>query len=221
MKHNLGFKLLALVLAIFIWLQLTLVSQQRTNTALKLKLVNINEEDTAKQPPDKISCTVAGRGLDILRLKFSKTHIEMDAGDYWASNWNNYRVVDPSHNLKVEILGVSPRVQALETKTRKGSASGTTTAEKPQTGGASGKEEQQSRVLRDLPISVPPGKTVYPSTVTIKVKGPQSRLASLPSGVSIHISDQADASGFYSLEVKLPSGISLLEYTPTRVRADK
>lgn len=224
MKNNLGFKLLALVLAVFIWLQLTLVSQHRTNTSLRLKLVNLDEADAEKEIPEKVSCIVAGRGLDILRLKFSQTYIEMDASDFWASNWHEYRVMDPSHNLKVEILGVNPRVQALQAKSGKGSASKAEAPEKTQTGsagGSSSKEEQQTRVLRDLPISVPPGKTVYPSSVTIKVKGLQSRLARLPSGISIHISDHADASGFYNLEVKLPSGLSLLEYTPTRVRTDK
>ena len=71
MKNNLGFKVLAVVLAVFIWLQLNLVSQHRTNTSLKLELVNTSEADAEKQPADNISFSVAVRGLYILLLNFS------------------------------------------------------------------------------------------------------------------------------------------------------
>ncbi len=225
MKNNLGFKFLALVLAVFVWLQLTLVSQHRTNTSLKLLLVNTSEADAEKQPPEKISCTVAGRGLDILRLKFSKTHVEMDAADFWAANWHNYRIVDPSHNLKVEILGINPSSQALIAKTGKKPALGESASEKPSPSPSdrtvSEKDDTQTRVFRNLPISAGRGRTVYPSSATIKVKGPQSRISNLPSGIIIRVSDKADESGFYNLDVVLPAGITLVEYTPTRVRADR
>ena len=225
MKNNLGFKVLAVVLAVFIWLQLNLVSQHRTNTSLKLELVNTSEADAEKQPAEKISCAVAGRGFDILRLKFSYTHLEMVAAEYWAANWHNYRIVDPSHNLKVEILGINPSSQALIAKTGKKPAAKESGSEKPGSSpsdrSGSDKDDTQTRVLRNLPISATGGRTVYPSTATIKVKGPQSRLSSLPSGIVIHVSNKADESGFYSLDVQLPAGITLVEHTPTRVRADK
>ncbi|HPH60350.1 MAG TPA: hypothetical protein PLX72_01785, partial [Candidatus Syntrophosphaera sp.] len=71
MNNNLGLKIVALLMAIFFWLQITLVAQQESKTSLPLKLVNATGADSLRQPPPKIASTVQGRGLDILRLRYS------------------------------------------------------------------------------------------------------------------------------------------------------
>lgn len=230
MKNNLGLKIIALLMAIFIWLQITLVSQHQSKVGMNLILLNPTEGDTLHHAPAKISSTVEGRGLDILRLKFSKTQIQMEAADYWAGNSLVYQVKDLPGNIKVRVVGITPPTLAQRAKARElanGKTNSSSDMEAPPALGNApsgdsaedSSDKIQTRILTDLPITTPPGTTIFPTKVTLKVRGKTSLLEKLPAGVSVRLSAQQDYRGQFNLETQLPEGVTLLDLTPRQVRA--
>ncbi|MCB5248007.1 MAG: hypothetical protein LHW57_08290 [Candidatus Cloacimonetes bacterium] len=230
MKNNLGVKIIALLMAVFIWLQVTLVSQHESVTGLNLKLVNASGADTLRQPPGKISSTVKGRGLDILRLKYSKAYIQMEAADYWAGNASDFLAVDIPEQLNVEVLEVVPpslseqRQETAragsETAPGRAAPAAQTRSEADAAGPSSAPEEEvQTRILTDLSIDTPRGLTVFPARATLKVRGKASLLAGLPGGIRVYIVNEPDPRGQYAVKAELPDGISLQDITPRQVRA--
>lgn len=221
MRNNLGLKIIALLMALFIWLQMTLVTQHESRTGLNLKLVNPTGADSLRLPPSHINCTVEGRGLDILRLKLAKAHIQMEAADFWAGNAMAYQVVNMPENLNVKVLGVIPPSLAEQAKAQ----SPVQAKEEPassrakQPGGPG--EQLQTRILSDLPIEAPSGLKLFPARATLKVRGPAALLDRLPAGVRVFISTQPDARGLYNLDAELPGGTTLQDITPKHVRASR
>ncbi len=226
MKNNLGLKIVALLMAVFIWAQMTLVSQQETQTKLELRLVNASREDSLRQPPGKISSVVQGRGLDILRLKYSKAFIQMEAGDYWGGDSSDFQALDIPENLNVKVLSVSPPTPAQQiarVKTNqdtspddRGNSKDDSDSEsyRPQT---EDPPKVQTLILRDLPITPPPGVKIFPDKAQLKVQGEVSLLDKLPTGVSV--TAVPDPQGGYELKHSVPQGITVLGITPQKVRA--
>ncbi len=230
MRNNLGLKIIALLMALFIWLQMTLVTQHESRTGLNLKLVNPTGADSLRLPPSHINCTVEGRGLDILRLKLAKAHIQMEAADFWAGNALAYQVVNMPENLNVKVLGVIPPSLAEQAKAQ----SAVQAKEEPASsrtkppGGPGGEEPRpdpgeqlQTRILSDLPIEAPSGLKLFPARATLKVRGPAALLNRLPAGVRVFISTQPDARGLYNLDAEVPGGTTLQDFTPRHVRASR
>ncbi len=230
MKSNPGLKIIALLVALFIWLQTTLMTQHESRTGLNLKLVNSTGEDSLHLPPRNITCTVEGRGLDILRLKLAKAHIQMEAADFWAGNALAYQVVNMPANLNVKVLGVIPPSLAEQVKAQSPAQAReepVSSRTKPP-GGPGGAEPRpdpgeqlQTSILSDLPIDAPGGLKLFPARATLKVRGPAVLLDRLPAGVRVFISTQPDARGLYSLDAELPEGTTLQDITPKQVRAER
>ncbi len=228
MKNNLVLKLVALLVAVFIWLQLSLMTRHESETGLNLRLANA--ADTLRKTPTRITGLVEGRGLDILRLRFTKTYVRMEASDYWAGNALAYEVFDLPENLDVKVLGVIPPTLAERLKVQSADQRGQDTGSGPQlrpAGPAESKTEDspgdqfQTRILTDLPIDAPRDLNVFPGRATLKVRGQATQLAKLPTGVRVYISAQADSRGLFELEVDLPQGVSLQDITPQQVRASR
>lgn len=233
MKNNLGLKIVALVMAVFFWLQITLLSQHESKTSLPLKLVNATGEDSLRQSPRRIATSVYGRGLDILRLRYSQAHIQMNAADFWAGNAADYLALDVPEKLNVKVLGVMPPTLA-EHLSEAGQARDENAHSAAKNGkkapSAAGTEPSQSdseegqlqtKILTDLVITPPQGVKIFPPQATLKVKGNASLLAGLPSGVRVFAASQPDAGGQYKLRYEVPEGITVLDITPKQVRASR
>jgi YbbR domain-containing protein len=108
LKDNLGIRLFALFLAIIIWLQSVLVSEQRTVVSLPVNLLNMPQSITLENIPDQVAFNVKGKGLDILRLAISKPKVSIDASDVTpytdVISLQNY-AIDIPENLNVSFLG--------------------------------------------------------------------------------------------------------------------
>lgn len=234
MNNNLGLKIVALLMAIFFWLQITLVAQQESKTSLPLKLVNATGADSLRQPPPKIASTVQGRGLDILRLRYSPAHIQMEAADYWAGNAADYLALEIPEKLNVKVLGVMPPTlaeqlsqagQAQKKTSPETSQNGKTTAQPdgtPATKAAPEDHEQlETRILTDLLITPPAKVKIFPARASLKVRGKASLLASLPGGVRLYTAAQPDAGGLYSVRYEVPEGVTVQDITPKQVRASR
>jgi hypothetical protein len=229
MRNNLGLKLLALLLAVIIWLQLILVADRQGRVSLDLRLTNIQEADTLRLPPRKISCYVQGRGMDIIRLYFSRAYIQMDANEFWSGNSKNYLPMDIPENLQANVLGIiSPGLDELgkigklteedfgkRTEGKKRQESPPVSRQK---GTTSSGEQVDTRILTDLPIVAPAGTSIFPNRATIKVKGRAAALTRLPSGVTVTAS-APDSRGICSLSADVPEAVNLLDITPKQVRA--
>ncbi len=234
MKSNLGLKIVALLMAVFFWLQVTLVSRHESQTSLPLKLVNAAGADSLRRPARKISSQVEGRGLDILRLKYSKAFIQMEAADYWAGNSSNYLAEDVPEKLNVKVLGVMPPTLAEQLKEKDLAKTGEVPADVQADISAAGSpaaepakpvhklgEQPQTRILTDLRIVPPPGISIFPARASLKLRGKASLLAGLPSGVRVYTANQPDARGQYSVKADVPEGITVQDITPKQVRGSK
>ncbi|MBW6513927.1 MAG: hypothetical protein K0B87_04120 [Candidatus Syntrophosphaera sp.] len=233
MKNNLGLKIFAVLVAVFIWLQVTLMTEQHSKVNLELRLTNSTPEDSLLYAANKISSQVQGQGMDILKLQFSKAYVEMDARDLRAGNDRNFALRDLPLNLDVTVLSVDPASvvqlgkpgtaskaadanQASRTETARRGAEAADLSE--QETGADSSDPVNSLVLTNLPITSPTGLRFFPSTATLKVQGRASILASLPRGVVVKASPVPDARGFHGLSAETPEGVTLLDITPRQVR---
>jgi len=76
-----------------------------------------------------------------------------------------------------------------------------------------------TRVIDNLPITVTQEKKCIPSTVTVKISGDSKEMINInPSDINIGIANEPDEYGFYSVTVKIPEGLQLIEVTPQKVR---
>jgi hypothetical protein len=230
MKNNLNFKIIAIVVSIFIWLQITLMSDHQAEIDLELRLANAGVADSLLNTRGKIKSFVEGSGMDIIKLYFSQAFIEMEARDIVAGNDQNFEPRDVPQNLKISFLGVDPESaygpelsSTLETNSQDPAGyqlpAGEAGIDGPSVSAT--QDNVQSMVLPDIPIEPPVGVRLFPATATLKVQGRSSVLANLPRGVSVRTAGKPDARGMYNLEASVPEGVSLLDITPRQVRAGK
>jgi len=79
MRKNLGLKAFSLILALVVWLQIALSSEHRTIVRLPVLLDNLSPQITLADLPRDVPFTVKGKGIDLLRLRFSATKVVVDA----------------------------------------------------------------------------------------------------------------------------------------------
>ncbi len=107
-KENISLKLISLLLAMFIWLQSTLVSEHKAVMYLPVALVNIPENLSFDNLPQKVPFVLKGSGLDLIRLKLHKTRIELDAKKFKPGtstlDLTDYNINIPQ-NLSIELIG--------------------------------------------------------------------------------------------------------------------
>lgn len=227
MRNNLNFKIIAIIVAIFIWLQITLISEHQSEVELDLRILNAGVADSLDNSRGKIKCLVEGSGMDLIKLRHSNAYIEMEARDIQAGNDQNFEPRDVPQNLKIAFMGVDPEsaykdASGADIQTDRGFPSAEMPAGKPADAGlqiSSGRDNISSIVLPDIPIERPPGIRLFPPTATLKVQGRLSILKELPQGVSVRTSGKLDSRGMYKLEVSVPDGVILLDITPKQVRA--
>ena len=236
MKHNLGLKILALAVAIIIWVQIILMDEHQSKVNLELRLVQSTTADTLRPQPKKILCQVQGKGLDILKLYFSRAYVEMSASDYWAGNDKNFRIVNMPENIKVNFINVIPpppyenlKAEDLAKISNKESET-TIISDQEKTEELSPPKETTiidsqdpivTRILYELPISTPWNLKIFPPKATLKVQGKASLLARLPQGISITISPTPDNEGYYTVYASVPENVTILDITPQKVRVIK
>lgn len=80
MKNNLGFKILAVVIALIIWVQLNLLKEQSITMNIPLRIINVPENlYVDKSEIIKLKLQVYGAGIDVLSYYLSNPHIDYDA----------------------------------------------------------------------------------------------------------------------------------------------
>jgi len=80
MNKNLGLKILALIIAIIIWLQVNLLKEQSITMKIPLRIINIPENIYVnKQESLKLNFQVEGDGIAILTFFMSNPYVEYDA----------------------------------------------------------------------------------------------------------------------------------------------
>ena len=108
LKDNLGLRLFALFLAMFIWLQSALISEQRSIVSLSINLLSVPQNITLENFPSTIPFAVRGKGLDILRLMMAKPRVNIDASKITPNtdviSLQDYSI-DLPENINVTLLG--------------------------------------------------------------------------------------------------------------------
>lgn len=108
LKDNLGLRLFALLLAMFLWLQLALVSEQRSVVSLPVNLLSVPQNITLENFPTKIPFAVRGKGQDIIRLIIAKPRVNIDASKITPNtdviSLQDYSI-DLPDNINVTLLG--------------------------------------------------------------------------------------------------------------------
>lgn len=109
-KDNLGLRLFALLLAMFLWLQSVLVSDQRSVVNLPINLRSVPQNITLENFPKVVPFAVRGKGLDIIRLTMAKPKVNIDASkitpDTDVISLQDYSI-DLPENINVSLLGPS------------------------------------------------------------------------------------------------------------------
>lgn len=107
-KENLGLRIVALLLAIFIWLQSVLVSEQKSVVNLPINLLYVPQNITLENVPRKIPFQVKGKGLDIFKLLIYKPRVNIDASRITPNTdilaLTDYSI-DLPDNIEVSFLG--------------------------------------------------------------------------------------------------------------------
>ncbi|HNQ42913.1 MAG TPA: YbbR-like domain-containing protein [Candidatus Cloacimonadota bacterium] len=78
-RENLGLRILAVILAVLIWLQSVLATEHRTQVNLRVNLTSLPQNLTLDNVPKSIPFTIKGRGWDILGFMLSKPNVSIDA----------------------------------------------------------------------------------------------------------------------------------------------
>lgn len=107
-KDNLGVRLFALLLAMFLWLQSALVSEQRSVVSLPINLLSVPQNITLENFPSAIPFAVRGKGMDIIRLMIAKPRVNIDASKITPNtdviSLQDYSI-DLPENINVTLLG--------------------------------------------------------------------------------------------------------------------
>jgi YbbR domain-containing protein len=288
LQENLGLKILSLLIAVFVWLQSLLISEQKSVVNLPVALSSIPKNITLDNVPNHIPFNVRGRGLEIIKLKFSRTKVLLDASKIKPGSdilsVSDY-TIDLQENIQVEILGpveqreisvyadvfhqkkVPVELSFADSYTRKHftALNYTIIPEQITISGPKSKVQQIDRVTTEpvsremleqrevtlkinplgsevsasekqvkiylstsyittkiyhnLPLTVPPGKSSIPSSVTVKLSGNSDILQNLkPTELKVSIASQPDEQGFYPVLVELPDTVKLIAVTPQKVR---
>lgn len=210
MTKNLGLKIISLLTAILIWVQITLMAEHQSKAMLPLRLVPTVVNPIPPQAEKRIPCLVEGRGLDIIKLRHSRAVIQMTTDDYLSGNEKNYTPIGIPHNLKVNLTGIEPgffKTIAIKQKPAQ-NAFQTLQSQQP--------EATVERIL-DVRINDVSGKQFFPGSATIQVKGPETLVAKLPAGLKVTTEETPRPDGKYALKWELPPGLTLLKITPTEV----
>ncbi|HQO18314.1 MAG TPA: CdaR family protein [Candidatus Cloacimonas sp.] len=108
LQDNMGLKILSLLIAVFVWLQSLLISEQQSTVNLPVTLSSIPKNITLANVPKVIPFQVRGRGLEIIKLKFSHPQVLLDASKIKPGmdviSTSDY-IVDLPDNIQLEILG--------------------------------------------------------------------------------------------------------------------
>jgi len=114
LKDNLGLRIFALFLAIILWLQSILVSEQRSVVDLPLSLRSLPAGITLENIPESISFNVRGKGLEIIRMLMAKPMVFIDASMVTANTdqipLQDY-IINIPENVNVSFLGPSDTEQ--------------------------------------------------------------------------------------------------------------
>ncbi len=106
--ENLGLKLFSLLMAVFIWVQSLLISEHRTVIDLPVALKNIPKNLTLNSLPKSIPFAVRGKGMEIIKLKLSRTKINLDASKIKPGaeqlSLADYSI-DLPENIQLSLLG--------------------------------------------------------------------------------------------------------------------
>lgn len=109
MRQNIGLKVLSLILAILIWMQMQLLSEHRTIVSFRVNLENLPEEVTLADLPDKIPFHISGRGYDILRLHMASPRIEINAANIRPGanklSLDDYSIKNVPEDISIVVLG--------------------------------------------------------------------------------------------------------------------
>lgn len=225
MKNKLGLKIVALAVAVLIWVQVTLMADHQSKVNLRLKLEDVPESDSLLLKLDKVPCLVQGRGLDILKLRFSRASIAMAASDLASGELKSFQTQDLPLNLDLTILAIDP---SFSRKLGDGSAldpdrlAGADKQNKARPTRQQALENSGapiiSQVLSNIPITDNADRRYFPSVVTLKLRGRAPLLENLPQGISVQVAENPDARGLYRLSVLTPEGVTLQDITPKQVR---
>ncbi|MEF3694702.1 MAG: hypothetical protein V3576_05070 [Candidatus Cloacimonadota bacterium] len=76
-----------------------------------------------------------------------------------------------------------------------------------------------TKVLNNVPIPEKPGMRFFPSRLTVKLSGDRQAVDSLRiSSLRPELSQTPDQQGFYTVTVRVPDGITLVDVTPDKIR---
>ena len=288
LQENLGLKILSLIIAIFVWLQSLLISEQKSVVNLPVALSSIPKNITLDNVPKHIPFQVRGKGLEIIKLKFSRTQVLLDASKIKPGSdvisVSDYTINLPD-NIQLEFIGpveqqeiavyadvfyqkkVPVEISFADNYTREHftALNYTIVPEQITISGSKSKVQQIDRVttepvsremleqreltlklsplnnevstsakqvkiylstsfittkiLNNLPVTLPPGKNCIPSSVTVKLSADSEILKELNlTEIKVGIASQPDAQGFYPVLVEVPETVKLLAVTPQRVR---
>jgi YbbR domain-containing protein len=110
LKDNLGLRVFAMFLAVILWMQSILVSEQRSVVSFPLTLRDVPLGITLENIPEQLSFNVRGKGLDILRMILSKPTVSIDASMISVNTdqipLQDY-IIDLPENINVSFLGPS------------------------------------------------------------------------------------------------------------------
>lgn len=109
MRQNIGLKVLSLILAILVWMQMQLLSEHRTIVKFQVNLENLPEEVTLADLPEKIPFHISGRGYDILRLLTASPRIEINAANIRPGanklSLDDYTIKNVPEDISIAVLG--------------------------------------------------------------------------------------------------------------------
>jgi YbbR domain-containing protein len=107
-QGNIGLKIVSALLALFIWIQAALITEQKTVINIPVSMTNIPKDRSFGNLPSKIPFNVKGLGFDIIKLYLLKPSIMLDAQNIKPGVdklvFSDYQINIPE-NLNVELLG--------------------------------------------------------------------------------------------------------------------